>query len=40
MLKADAFEAHLAQAKKNGPEPLYVLTGDEPLLVMELPKRR
>lgn len=36
MLKADAFEAHLAQAKKNGPHPLYVLTGDEPLLVMEL----
>jgi DNA polymerase III subunit delta len=36
MFKADAFEAHLAQAKKNGPEPLYVLTGDEPLLVMEL----
>lgn len=36
MLKADAFEAHLAQAKKNGPELLYVLTGDEPLLVMEL----
>ena len=36
MLKTDAFEAHLAQAKKNGPAPLYVLTGDEPLLVMEL----
>ena len=36
MLKADAFAAHLAQAKKNGPHPLYVLTGDEPLLVMEL----
>ena len=36
MLKADAFEAHLAQAKKNGPHSLYVLTGDEPLLVMEL----
>jgi DNA polymerase-3 subunit delta len=36
MLKADAFEAHLVQAKKNGPHPLYVLTGDEPLLVMEL----
>ena len=36
MLKADAFEAHLAQARKNGPERLYVLTGDEPLLVMEL----
>ena len=36
MFKADAFEAHLAQSKKSGPEPLYVLTGDEPLLVMEL----
>ena len=36
MLRADAFEAHLAQAKKNGPHSLYVLTGDEPLLVMEL----
>jgi DNA polymerase-3 subunit delta len=39
MLKADAFEAHLALAKKNGPHPLYVLTGDEPLLVMELQDR-
>ncbi|MEO0047088.1 MAG: hypothetical protein RLZZ410_47 [Pseudomonadota bacterium] len=39
MLKADAFEAHLAVAKKNGPHPLYVLTGDEPLLVMELQDR-
>ena len=36
MQKADAFEAHLAQAKKTGPHPLYVLSGDEPLLVMEL----
>ena len=36
MQKADAFGAHLAQAKKTGPHPLYVLCGDEPLLVMEL----
>ena len=36
MQKADAFGAHLAQAKKSSPHPLYVLCGDEPLLVMEL----
>ena len=36
MLKADAFAAQLAQAQKNGPEPLYIITGDEPLLVIEL----
>ena len=36
MLKTNAFEARLAQAKKQGPKALYVLMGDEPLLMMEL----
>ena len=35
MLKADAFAAQLAQAQKNGPEALYIITGDEPLLVID-----
>ena len=39
MLKADAFAAQLAQAQKNGPDPLYIITGDEPLLVIELQDR-
>ncbi|MFM9155186.1 MAG: hypothetical protein ACKOPD_03425, partial [Polynucleobacter victoriensis] len=30
------FRGTFSAGKKNGPHPLYVLTGDEPLLVMEL----